>query len=294
MQHERDLHDCNIVFFGGTSGIGQAAAIEIARRHANILVVGRDATAGAATVAALEQAGAASAVFARGDLATLAGVKKAADTVLAWKPVLHGVVHSAMAAQSGKHVTDDGYEFAFALQYLARAVLNRLLVDALAASGDGRIVHISGAVSENHLPDLDDLQFERTKWTFFKSALGSHALSFLHIQEASRRWADKPVTLTAVCVGPTKTKVMLDPRMPLLMRLLGLIGTKPEMSARNAVTALVKGPTSNLKGAILRKPKQWTPEPIAFDKVKARKLWEITSNLALEHGVDLPDSKESQ
>ncbi|MFE0756360.1 SDR family NAD(P)-dependent oxidoreductase [Inquilinus sp. NPDC058860] len=287
MQHERDLQDANVVFFGGTAGIGQAAAVEIARRHANIRVVGRDPAAGAATVSALKQAGAASAVFARGDLSTVAGVKEAADAVLAWKPTLHGVVHSAMSAQRGKHITADGLEFAFALQYLARAMLNRLLVDALSASGDGRIIHISGAVGERQVPDLGDLQYERTRWTFFKSALGSHALSFLHIQEASRRWSDRPVTLTAACVGPTKTKVMLDPRMPPIMRLLGMIGTRPEVSARNAVTALVKASAADANGAILRKPKSWTPEPLAFDAGKATKLWDITSVLTAQHGVTL-------
>jgi NAD(P)-dependent dehydrogenase (short-subunit alcohol dehydrogenase family) len=285
---ERQVRHANFVFFGGTAGIGQAAATEIARRGANVLVIGRDNAAGAATVAHLRQAGAASADFLRGDLSTVAGVKATTDGVLAWKPAIHGVQHSAMSAHGGKHVTPDGLEFSFALQYLARATINRLLVDALSASGDGRVVHISGGVGEKQLPDLDDLQYERTKWTFFKSALGSHALSFLHIQEAARRWADRPVTLTASCVGPTKTKVMVDPKMPLIMRILGKIGTKPEISARNAVTALIKSSADDIKGAILRKPKAWTPERIAFDPSKAAKLWDLTTNLAARQGITLP------
>jgi hypothetical protein len=138
-----------------------------------VLVVGRDAKAGSLTVANLRQAGANSAEFLRGDLSTIAGVKTVADGVLTWKPALHGVLHSAMSAHGGKHVTPDGLELSFALQYLARAMLNRLLVDALSASGDARVVHISGGVGEKQLPDLDDLQYERTKWSFFKSALGS-------------------------------------------------------------------------------------------------------------------------
>ncbi|MDN3219651.1 SDR family NAD(P)-dependent oxidoreductase [Pseudomonas nunensis] len=287
MQHERNLQDANVVFFGGTAGIGQAAAVEIARRHANILVIGRAPDAGAATVATLMQAGAASAAFVRGDLSTIAGISEAAEAVLAWKPVLHGVVHSAMAAQSGRHINADGLDFAFVLQYLARVMLNRLLVDALSASGDGRIIHISGAVGEKQLPDLDDLQFEHTKWSLFKSLLGSHALSFLHIQEASRRWSDRPVTVIAACVGPTKTKLMLDSKMPLIMRLLGMIGAKPEASARNAVTALVKASAADARGAVLRKPKSWTPAPITFDTGKATKLWDITTALAAKHGVAL-------
>ena len=286
MDDERTLERTNFVFFGGTAGIGQAAAVDIARRRANVLAVGRDPTAGAATVARLRQAGAASADFLRGDLSTIAGVKQAADGVLVWKPALHGVLHSAMSAHGGKHMTPDGLEFSFALQYMARAVLNRLLVDALSASGDGRIVHISGGVGEKQLPDLDDLQYERTKWTFFRSALGSHALSFLHIQEAARQWAGGPVTIAASCVWPTRTKVMLDPKMPLIMRILGMVGTKPEISARNAVTTLVK---SSAGGANGRAPQAQglDAERLAFDPAKAAKLWDITTQLAADHGVTL-------
>lgn len=287
MSNERILSGKNFVFFGGTAGIGQAAATQLAYRQANILVVGRDATAGSTTAAHLKKAGAASAEFLRGDLSTISGVKAAADGVVAWKPELHGVLHSAMSAHGGRHVTADGLEFSFALQYFARAMLNRLLKASLAASGDGRIVHISGGVGEKQLPDLDDLQFERTKWSFFKSALGSHALSFLHIQEATRLWAEYPITLTATCVGPTKTKVMLDPNMPLIMRLLGMIGTTPEISAKNAVTALVKTSPYDIKGAVLRKPKYWNPEPIAFDSMKAAKLWDLTTLIANKGGVTL-------
>src|SRR5690606_27562736 len=137
-----------------------------------------------------------------------------------------------------KQVTADGFEFAFALQYVARAALNRLLVERLAASGDGRIVHLAGDAPGLFKPDLDDLQFERRKWGFYKSLLGTHILGFLHIQEAARRWRELPVALTATCVGPTKTKAMLDPRMPLSMRLMGRFGTTPEVSAANAVRAL--------------------------------------------------------
>jgi hypothetical protein len=66
-----------------------------------------------------------------------------------------------------------------------------------------------------------------------------------------------------------------------------MIGTKPENSARNAVTALVKSSASDARGAILRKPKARTPERIAFDPAKAAKLWDITTVLAAERGVTL-------
>jgi len=280
MTGQRTIADGNFVFFGGTSGIGKAAAIELARGRANILLVARDQQAGATAVAEMRRAGAASATFLPADLATVAGMKAAADGVLAWKPVLHGVTHSAMTAFNGHQTTSDGLEFAFALQYLARALINRLLADALAASGDGRIVHVAGSVGKSAIPDLDDLQYEQRKWGFFKAVLGTHALGFLHIQEATREWRDKPVTLTACCVGPTKTKAMQDKRMPLVMRLMGLVGTTPEKSARNVVTSLTKASAADISGAVLREPKAWTPKNIDWDTAKAAKLWDITTRLA--------------
>lgn len=284
---ERSVENLNFVFFGGSSGIGRAAAIELGRRKANVLIVGRSAEAGQATVAAVKAAGTASADFLSGDLSSIAGIAAVAEGVRGWKPELHGVLHTAMAAFRGRQVTSDGLEFAFALQYFARAALNRLLVDRLEASGDGRIVHIAGNVPTSFMPDLDDLQFERRKWGFFKSIFGTHLLGFLHIQEAARRWKDRPVTIAAVCVGTTKTKTMSDPAMPLAMRLLGTFSTSPEKSAVNAVTLLTKASIADADGAILRNPKHYRPEPLALDPADATRLWAITEQIALKGGMTL-------
>jgi NAD(P)-dependent dehydrogenase (short-subunit alcohol dehydrogenase family) len=285
---ERLVENANFVFFGGSSGIGRAAAIELGRRKANVLIVGRGEKAGQATVEAVRQAGASSAEFLSGDLSTIAGLAAVADGVRGWKPALHGVLHTAMAAFKGRQVTSDGLEFAFALQYFARAALNRLLLDRLEASGDGRIVHIAGNVPNFFMPDLDDLQFERRKWGFYKSVLGTHLLGFLHIQEAAKRWDGRLVTIAATCVGSTKTKAMSDPSMPLVMRLMGLFGTTPARSAANALKLLTEASAADANGAVLRNPKRYSPEPIGLDSADAAKLWAITDRIALKSGVTLP------
>jgi hypothetical protein len=260
----------------------------VPRPKANVLIVGRSLEAGRAAVAAVKEAGAAAADFLPGDLSTIAGIAAVTDGVRAWKPELHGVLHTAMAASRGKQVTRDGLEFAFALQYFARAALNRLLVERLEASGDGRIVHITGKAPHLFMPDLDDLQFEHRKWSFLKSILGTQLLGFLHIQEASKRWAGRPVTITAACVNVTKTKAMADPAMPRVMRLMGLFGARPQAAAVNAVTLLTKASAVDADGAILRNPKRYHPEPLALDPAAATKLWTITERIALKGGMTLP------
>lgn len=285
---ERDVRGSNFVFFGGSAGMGRAAALALARRGASVLIVGRSQKAGQAAVEAARAAGALSADFLAGDLATVAGIQHVVEGVRAWRTELHGVLHTAMTAFQGQQVTADGFEFAFALQYFARAALNRMLVERLAASGDGRIVHLAGDAPGLFKPDLDDLQFERRKWGFYKSLLGTHILGFLHIQEAAQRWREMPVLLTATCVGPTKTNAMLDPRMPLSMRLMGRFGTTPEASAVNAVQALTQQSVQGLNGTVLRRPKRFDPQVLQLDSRDATRLWDITTDLAAQRGLFLP------
>jgi hypothetical protein len=284
---ERSVKSGNFVFFGGSTGIGHAAALELGRRSASILIVGRGREAGKLAAAAVKAAGAASVDFLSGDLSTAAGIAAVANGVRGWRPALHGVMHTAMAAFKGKQLTADGLEFAFALQYFARAALNRLLVDRLAASGDGRIVHIAGDVPGLFMPDLDDLQFARRKWTFFKSVLGTHLLGFLHIQEAAKRWQGQAVTIAASCVGSTKTKAMSDPIMPLSMRLMGALGARPEVSAQNAVRLLTLTSARDANGAALRSPKKYSPERLVGDAAQAVKLWDLTARIAAQNHLSL-------
>lgn len=136
--------------------------------------------------------------------------------------------------------------------------------------------------------DLDDLQFEHRKWSFFSSILGTHHLGFLHLQEAAKGWAELPVSVAACCVESVKTKVMQDPEMPFIMRLMGRFGTTPELAARNAVTVLTTSDSGRLKGVIVRKSKRYEPEKLALNAGDAAKLWVITGDIAAQRGLTLP------
>ena len=278
----------NFVFVGGTQGMGKAAALAAARGGSSILLVARNEAAGAAAVADMLAAGAVDAAFVRADLSTIDGMADAARQILAWKSQIHGLMHSAMSAFSHKIVTADGLELAFALQYLARAVINRLCADALAASGDGRIVHMAGAVPyKMAAPVLDDLQFSQRKWGFFKAVLTTHVEGFLFLDEAGRRWAGRPVSLYASGVGSTRTQAMQDPAMPLIMRIMGRFGTTPEKSAANAIRLLLDERPPAMKAAILKNPKAFKPEPFDVPADAALRLWDITTAIAAERGVGL-------
>jgi NAD(P)-dependent dehydrogenase (short-subunit alcohol dehydrogenase family) len=58
MDEQRDLEGLSALVTGATSGIGKAAAEELVRHGAEVIVHGRDAARGAAVVAALTSVGA--------------------------------------------------------------------------------------------------------------------------------------------------------------------------------------------------------------------------------------------
>ena len=150
---ERNVKGRNFVFIGGSHGMGRAAAMELAARGAAVLIVSRGKQAGEAAAAQAKTAGSPSADYLPADLSTVEGMGAAADGIIAWKGEIHGLMHTAMAAFSKRIVTSDGLDFAFALQYLARASLNRLLIDRLAASGTAASFN-SPAMSVRRWPRL--------------------------------------------------------------------------------------------------------------------------------------------
>jgi NAD(P)-dependent dehydrogenase (short-subunit alcohol dehydrogenase family) len=58
MHTELSVKRANFVFFGGSTGIGHTAALELGRSGAPIVIVGRSREAGEAAVAAVKAAGA--------------------------------------------------------------------------------------------------------------------------------------------------------------------------------------------------------------------------------------------
>jgi NAD(P)-dependent dehydrogenase (short-subunit alcohol dehydrogenase family) len=283
---ERNLSGANMVFVGGSSGIGLAVAVEVARRGAGVLIVGRSATRGELARDLIKQAGGNDATWLSADVSSVAGAARAAEEICSWRSSIHGLVHSAMETSFRRTTTPDGFERAFGLQYLARYVLNRVLVDNLAASGDGRIVHVGAKAPARLLPDLGDLQFERRRWTLLGALMSSQVLGYLQIQEAATRWRTRPVTSTVVCVGPTRTGTIRA--QPWWVRALyQVIATTPERSARNVVHALVSSDPGDLDGAVLLRPRRSEATLLRYEPSLARDTWALSERLVNERGQSL-------
>src|SRR6266851_2423685 len=118
-----------VLFTGASRGMGRFAAIELARRGAEILVVGHHEARGADAVEAIRGTGG-SAEFLRADMGDAAEVCALADAVLARSGSIDVLIHSAGGMPPAGAITREGVDRGFAQNFLGAFLLTRLLESA--------------------------------------------------------------------------------------------------------------------------------------------------------------------
>src|SRR3954451_3729728 len=124
-----------VVLTGATRGIGRAAAIDLARRGAEVALVGRDAERVRATAEEARAADGGAPVHEHvADLTRLDEVRRLAAELLERHPRIDVLANNAGAMFTSRHVTADGFEQTFALNHLAPFLLTNLRLDRLVAA----------------------------------------------------------------------------------------------------------------------------------------------------------------
>jgi NAD(P)-dependent dehydrogenase (short-subunit alcohol dehydrogenase family) len=143
---------------GSTDGLGKELARQLGALGATVIVHGRNSERGNEVVRAIESAGG-NAVFQRADLGSLTETRALADYVLREHDRLDLLVNNAAATGTERRESAEGYELAFAVNYLSHFLLTHLLLPRLEASAPARIVNVS---SMGQAPlDFDDLMMTK-------------------------------------------------------------------------------------------------------------------------------------
>jgi NAD(P)-dependent dehydrogenase (short-subunit alcohol dehydrogenase family) len=133
---------------GSTDGVGRVVAQRLGEAGARVLVHGRDRDRGERVVADIRGAGGA-AEFLAADLASLADVRRLAETVRQRTERLDILINNAGVGTGGaagsRQISADGHELRFAVNYLAGFLLTRLLLPMIRDSAPARIVNVASA-----------------------------------------------------------------------------------------------------------------------------------------------------
>jgi NAD(P)-dependent dehydrogenase (short-subunit alcohol dehydrogenase family) len=274
------MHGKTVVITGATSGIGAAAALDLARMGARIVFTARDAERGRATLAGLTRANpdvAHDLVLA--DLTTLAGMAAAADGVLAKARRIDVLANNAGAIFQSRELTSDGLEKTFAVNHMSYFVLTQRLRGAL--TSDARIVSTASVAHTAGRLDLDDLSLERG-YSVFGAYGRSKLCNILFTRELARRLA--ATGITANCFHPGGVNTGFGDNMHGLAKAaFGLVKRfmlTPEQGADTLVWLASSAEAEGLSGGYYVKRKLTQPSAAARDDVLGARLWDVSERLA--------------
>jgi NAD(P)-dependent dehydrogenase (short-subunit alcohol dehydrogenase family) len=187
-----------VVITGGTSGIGEVAAVVLARMGARIVLVARDKIRGDATLARLrESAPGVAHTIHFADLLRLAEMKRVAAQIAASEPRIDVLINNAGALFAKRRTTEDGLERTFALNHMAYFVVTEGLRDRLLASSPARIINTASAAHQGSRLDFDDLQSAKS-FGAMKAYGRSKLCNILFTRELARRLDGTGVTAIPV------------------------------------------------------------------------------------------------
>ncbi|MGZ6576139.1 MAG: SDR family NAD(P)-dependent oxidoreductase, partial [Solirubrobacteraceae bacterium] len=119
-----------VVLTGATRGIGRAAAIELARRGAEVVIVGRDPERVRLVAEEATTAGGGGRVHGHvSDLSLMSNVRVLADEIGGHHEHVDVLANNAGALFASRKETSEGLEQTFALNHLAPFLLTNLLRD---------------------------------------------------------------------------------------------------------------------------------------------------------------------
>ncbi|MEK6276672.1 MAG: oxidoreductase [Actinomycetota bacterium] len=281
------------VVTGANSGLGLATARELARAGAEVIVACRNTESGASAVEEIRAAAPqAKAEVAELDLADLASVRDFAARFGSRGEGLDLLVNNAGVMAPPYRETVDGFESQIGTNHLGHFALTGLLLDALLARPEPRVVTVSSGAHRTAQVNFDDLNGEHgyRRWRAYGQ---SKLANLLFCFELDRRAREAGVALRSVAAHPGWAATNLQSAGPSALheRLVLAIGNRliaqsAEMGALPSLYAATMpdlpggsyvGPDGMMEGR--GHPTVVKARDTAYDEDVARRLWETSEEL---------------
>ncbi|XP_051802187.1 retinol dehydrogenase 12-like [Acanthochromis polyacanthus] len=252
---------------GGSSGIGKATAMNLARRGAKVILACQERLrAEAAVQEIIQKTGNQQVTFMHLDLASLQSVRSFAENFLKSESRLDLLINNA-----GEFIhlffyiygkTEDGFGMIFGVNYLGHFLLTLLLLDRLKASGPSRVVNVaskayeSGKVDFNCLMTHKDLGLGNNSFQLLMMYCHSKLCTVLFTYELAKRLQGSNVT----CYS-------LHP------------ASDTEAGAQTSLHCALEPGIEHLSGHYFTKCSPVTNiHPKGRDDATSRKLWELSES----------------
>ena len=276
------MRDKTVVITGATSGIGEVAADRLAQKGARIVFVARDHARGQETLKHLRAiAGHDEHAVHYADLTKISEMKRVAEEIAAEESHVDVLINNAGAMFTQRKISADGLEMTFALNHMSYFGITNVLLDRLKATPGARIVSTASDAHKGARLDFDDLQSAK-HFSGFAVYGRSKLMNILFTREVARRIAGTSVTANCLHPGFVATRFG-DESGGLLsfgVRLAKNIALTPEQGAQTIIYLASSPEVEGKSGGYYYKCKPAVPTKEAQNDADAKRLWEISAEIA--------------
>ena len=263
-----------VVITGASSGIGRAAAIELANQGAIVVPVGRDArrTASVARKVGAEPV--------QADFYSLDEVRRTAQLLLGRHERIDVLVNNAGLVAGRRRLTADGLELTMAVNHFAPFLLTNLLLERLKESQPARVVTTASEAHRGGLLDMADLNGER-RWSAWSAYGTSKLANILFTRALARRLDGTGVVANCLHPGVIRTGLARGAPLPIRVgwRAASVFFGSPRKGAATLVYLASAPEAAGVSGGYFSDSLLATPSVQAQDDDLGEELWTASERL---------------
>ncbi|MBP1704196.1 MAG: short-chain dehydrogenase/reductase, partial [Chloroflexi bacterium] len=274
------MNNQTVMITGATSGIGAVAALELARKGARVVGVGRNPEKCAAAASRIaKETDNLNVEYLVADLSSQDQIHRLAEAFKAKYSRLDVLVNNAGAFFSKRQESVDGIEMTLALNHLNYFLLTNLLLDTLKASAPARIINVSSNAHMGTQINFADIESRRRyiSWTAYAQ---SKLANVLFTYELARRLEGTGVTANALHPGFVATGFGQNNHdlVGWGTRIVQRIAARsPEQGARTIIYLASSAEVDQVSGKYFVDEKEARSSPASYDADTALHLWDLSA-----------------
>jgi NAD(P)-dependent dehydrogenase (short-subunit alcohol dehydrogenase family) len=265
---------------GANAGIGKAVVEGLAAKGLSVIMLCRSRDKAEAALGDIKsRVPYADIKIVIGDLSDNAGVRLAAQNLLAEAPKIAALINNAGIWMTECELNADGIEKSFYVNCLAPFLLTNLLIERLKESAPARIVNVNAG-----LYVFGKIDFERTPYgkdfSMFRSYCNSKLAGVMTTLELAKRLEGSGVTINALHPGVIKSNLGGTKDLKgKLINLIKLLFKTPEKGAEPVIYLAASGEVKGISGHFFLLKKEIPIIAKAKDEALGKQIWNLSEKL---------------
>ena len=276
-----------VIITGASGGLGYEAAKALSAKKATVIMAVRNVEKGKAAAEIIKSIYKYAKIeVIELDLADLSSVEKFARTIKEKYDRLDILINNAGVMMPPYSKTQNGFELQIGTNHLGHFALTSHLLPLLKATKEARIVNVSSNAHKFGNLNLQDINWEKRKYTSWKSYGDSKIANLYFTYELQRRFENAKLNIITAAAHPGWTATELQRHSGLFEAMNGLFAQTSEMGT---LPILYAATAPDVKSGDYYGPSGWqewrgypkktVSNELSHNKKIAHDLWELSEEM---------------